>query len=243
MSRWFWILLSAALSSSIYLSIRYGLKPKPIPQINPTAFDKPEQIGATVYRRLRGQIRREGVLVLGSTPLVQSYDRIWDGFLRAAYEDRVHVEVAYQLRDLLTPPALSNLRPSELGTDEKSRTPFVQEVLGHYRRGKMVVIHTLSEDASHLVKGSISRRLSRLPNNPVVSISIVPFAVTKEGVESLQPPCQDSLSQEANNQRLACAAKRISEKFLRKHLPTDKYVAAVERHGLKEYLLFVYEPR
>lgn len=210
--------------------------------MNPTSFETPESVGTAVYKKLRQQIRHQRVLVIGSAPVIHSYARIWDGFLRAVKADRVNIEVAYQLRDLLTPADLLSLHPSELKSDDGGRVPFVKEIRSHYERGKLVLIHTLTTDASHLMRDSVSRALSALPHNPVIAISLLPFAIHKDEIGDLQPPCNVRFSESKNIERLGCAAKRISKKFIRQQWPDDKYVAAMERHGLKEYLVFVHEP-
>ena len=59
MKRWIWFLVSIFISTGVYFTLRYGLRPKPIPVLNATEFNEAQQIGAVVYKRLRQEIRGE----------------------------------------------------------------------------------------------------------------------------------------------------------------------------------------
>src|SRR3954470_22627530 len=94
--RWIFFLVSMIVSTGVYFTIRYGLRPKPIPVMNATSFNQPGEIGAVIYRRLRQEIRAERVLLLGSTPELSDYDEVWTGLLKTAAADNVNVPVFFQ---------------------------------------------------------------------------------------------------------------------------------------------------
>src|SRR4051812_29815498 len=82
--RWVWILVSIFISTGVYFTIRYGLRPKAIPVLNATEFAEVPQIGAVIYKRLRQEIRTEQLLLLGSTPELAGYEDLWVGLLKSA---------------------------------------------------------------------------------------------------------------------------------------------------------------
>jgi len=230
------------LSSGIYFSIRYGLQPKPIPQLNPTVFDNPEQIGIVTYHVLRASLRQERLIVLGSSLAIQGYESIWDGFVKAALADGIKLDNVFQREDLQTPPTLKSEKIRAVKESDLMRPSFLTEVQKGYQRGEMEVLHLLNLESTHLISGTVTRNLQELPNLPVISISMLPMAVRQEDLEQLQPACVDPRNDGKPEDRLGCAASRISRKYIRKRLPHDKWVAAIERYGLKEYLLFVSAP-
>lgn len=242
MPKWMWVALALGVSSGIYFSIRYGLRPKPIPLLNPSNFERPDQIGVVTYKALRPSLRQERVLVLGSTQLISGYESIWDGFVRAAVADGVKIDSVFERADLNMPEALKNSLVHSVTAVELESPAFVNDVKNAYQRGEMALIHILSLEATHLIAGTVTNRLQALPELPVVSISMLPMAVRQEDFEQLQPHCVDPRRENIGEARLWCEASRISRIYLRKHLSTDKWVAAIERHGFKEYLLFVSAP-
>lgn len=242
MPKWFWALLALLISSGVYFSIRYGLRPKPIPQLNPTVFENPEQIGVVTYHVLRASLRQERVIVLGSAPNIPDYQVVWDGFVKAALADGIKLDNVFQREELNTPAALAGSKLKVVKIADLGQAAFLHEVEKGYRRGELEVLHLLNIEATHLIAGTITRQLQELPSLPVISISMLPMAVREDDLEQLQTTCVDPRNDGKPEDRLGCASSRISRKYIRKRLPHDKWVAAIERYGLKEYLLYISEP-
>lgn len=242
MPKWFWALLAFSISIGIYFSIRFGLRPKPIPQLNPTVFDNPEQIGVVTYHVLRGPLRQERVLVLGSAPAIPNYDAIWDGFVKAALADGLKLDNLFQREGLVTPSALADKKVRTVKAADLLQKSFLSEVQAGYQHGEIELLQLMNLEATHLILGTVTRKLQELPNLPVMSVSMLPMAIRQEDLEQLQPVCVDPRADGNPEERLGCAASKISRKYIRKRLPHDKWVAAIERYGLKEYLLFVSAP-
>src|SRR5579872_4491460 len=97
MKRWIWFAVSIFISTSVYFTIRYGLRPKPIPVMNASEFERPEQIGAVIYKRLYEEVGSERVLLLGSDKaIVQPSASMWTGFLLTARAAHTAVSVIFQ---------------------------------------------------------------------------------------------------------------------------------------------------
>lgn len=242
MPKWFWALLALLISSGVYFSIRYGLQPKSIPQLAPTVFENPEQIGIVTYHVLRASLRQERLLVLGSNTAIQDYPAVWDGFVKAALADGIKIDNVFQRDSLKTPSTLKDHTIHVVKDTDIAKQSFLEDIEKGYQRGELEVLHLLNLESTHLIPGTVTRRLQELPNLPVISISMLPMAVRAEDLEQLQPRCVDPRGDGNPEERLGCASSRISRKYIRKRLPHDKWVAAIERYGLKEYLLFISEP-
>ncbi len=238
----FWIPAVLALSFGIYFLAKWGLKPKPIPQINPTQFESLEQVGAVTYRRLRPALRQEKMVVLGSSPWLGEYDRVWNGFLAAAREDNWQIELLLEE---------SSLRPIKdfAGLDRQSfnspfpLSPLLPEIIDKLAAGKLLLVHTLFNFSSHRGEISVSKELEDSLRRPWTSITMLGFAVDEEELKSIQPECREEDRPTSRDQYLACAQTRLARRYLRRRLDAGKTWASVERHGLKDYFLFLHQPK
>lgn len=242
MKRIVWIVIAVVSSVGVYFTIRYGLRPKPIPILNPTHFENPEQIGAVIYRRLRQNLRSERLLVIGSKKDLAQSAEIWNGFLKTAMADKMKIDQFYQWPNLALPTSASQLQTVYLQEADLANEDLLKNIHQSIQRGSVVIVHVPTEEATHLVKGSLTRKLEQLPNIPVFSISIVPWSINAEGTKALAEECTQPDSPDRLDLQLQCAVYRLSRKFLRKKLDPSKSWAAAERHGLKEYLLFINSP-
>ncbi len=223
MSRWIWIIVAFCVSTGVYFTIRYGLRPKPIPVISPTTFADPELIGAAVYKRLRQNIRADRVVVLGSSPGSEEDTQIWQGFEKAASTDNQTVEVM----------------PLKEVTDKEAFFVKIQEAV---KLRKLVLITGITTEISHLVPESWTKQLEKSRKHPVLSIGIQRLAVTTPEYDDVQTQCLDATDEENGHHKLECASQRVARKYLKRKLAPDLLWGVMERHGLKEYLLFIHRP-
>jgi hypothetical protein len=207
----------------MYFTVRYGLRPKPIPVMNPTQFENPEQIGVVVYKRLRQNVRADRVIVLGASPGMEEDNLIWLGFEKAASADRETVMVM----------------PLKEVTDREAFFAKIQEAV---KARKLVLLTGLTTEVSHLVPNSFTKELEEHRKHPILSISIQRLAVTTPEYDDVQTQCLDATKEETGYQRLECAAQRVARKYLKRKLEPNLLWGVMERHGLKEYLLFVHRP-
>jgi hypothetical protein len=223
MPRWIWIAIAFCLSTTVYFTIRYGLRPKPVPVMNPTQFETPEQIGVVVYKRLRQNVRADQLVILGSSHGEQEEDsKIWDGFAKEAAAEGGNVET---------------IQSSEVGGDKAALFKKVDDGL---KAKKLVIVRGLTPEVSHLTQNSLSRELDRQRKHPVLSISIMRLAINKADTDDLQTQCLNT--DDESGRKLDCAAQKVARKYLKRKLEADKLWAVMERHGLKEYLVFVHRP-
>ena len=236
-----WIPLSLVVSFGLYFSLKWGLKPKPIPQINPSRFELREQIGAVVYRRLRPALRQEKMVVLGSAPWIRDYEHIWNGFIGAAREDNWKIDLLYEDPSLRPIKAFSGLERKNLSWPEPEPA-LAAELKQHLQFGHLVIIHTTFNHSAHRTESSLSKELETSLKRPWTAISMLGFAVNADELLQIQPKCEAEMAPVTRNDYVACAATRISRANFRKRLATDQLWGAMDRHGLKDYFLYVHEP-
>lgn len=205
--------------------------------MSPTEFSELEQIGAVVYKRLRQNVRAERLVLLGSNQDLQNDFLIWSGFLKTAAADG---EKIYYLSPKGMPPVPAHPAWESADYDPAGDLPArVKEKLASKR---LVVVHAPTREVSHFVKTSLSRQLDPVAHHPVLSISSLRFALSREEQDSLQTQCLDASTENEGENRLSCASQKVSRKYQRKNLDAAKIWAVIERHGLKEYLVFVHAP-
>jgi hypothetical protein len=237
LKRWFWLLASLLISTGVYFTIRYGLRPKAIPVMNATEFAEAPQIGAVIYKRLRQEVRTEHVILLGSTPEFDGYADVWTGLLKTAAADQVQVTTLFQ-REGLKAPELNGLEIIPFNEGMIHSGDFLKLVRQRVQAGKLVVIHAATNEISHLFADSLSHTLDKELEYPVLAISTLALSLKPEEISALQTRCLDTVN--PSNLRLECAEARVSKVLAKKPSGDGKLWAVMERHGLKEYLVFVH---
>lgn len=241
MSRWLWIFLAVLISTGVYFTIRYGLRPKPIPVLNPTEFQQLKQIGVVLYKRLHQNIRTERLVILGSGEDVKDYDQIWSGLSESALADKE--KLVFFVREGMKPPAPQG-GAEVIGFTETHLNggQLFQEIAQRLQRKQLVIVHAWTHEVSHLMQNSISEKMEPMVHHPVLSLSTLRFAVDEADIGALQPQCLDATPGAGDQKKLKCAAYKVARKFLKKRLDTGRIWAVAERHGLKEFLVFIHQP-
>lgn len=242
MVRWLWVILAVCLSSSIYLVVRYGLRPKPIPVMNPTRFERLDQVGVVTYKRLRQNLRAERILLVGISPEVRMGPEIWRGFVRAAMADGQKLALYRPATGLAVEESWPNgVSIQEYDPIKVEESGFARDIQSQIHAGMLLVVLAETRETSHLVTNSISRRLESVLGRPVLSVSVLNFSVLPPPADEPSSQCLDASEDNTGQVRLACAVHRVQRKFLKRHLDPQRIWGIIERHGLKEYLLFIYQ--
>lgn len=230
---------SLIIAGGIFLSLKHGLGPKPVPQINPSLFAKPEEIGAVVYRRLRQVIKENHIIVLGNFPLIHNYDQIWQGFIRTAVADGVKIKTILQQPELKAMEHIGDIPVKLVRATEDTGT--IRDELLAAADGETIIIYTVPNFSSHLLASSPLVKLRSELKRPILSLTTLAFVLKKEKLADLQPPCPDGAVALTDLSPLGCASANISRKFFRKKYEEKDLMAAMEMHGALDYLLFVHD--
>ena len=234
MKRFAFLALAFLLACGIFYSITLVLKPKPISKMNPTIFKQPEQIGAVVYRRLRQDVQRAPLVVMGSSTWIHDYEKIWSGFLLTAYNDKKFPKLLYQERDLKLPIEIPGMEVKELS--------WAEEIAENLQINEVFLIHTTFLQSSRFFADSYANKKTSKRGQEPVTITLLPLAVNEAELSQISPHCPLDEVSETEMELLGCALKRTSKKFFRKKLKPDGLWAVLEQHGPRDYLLFIHEP-
>jgi hypothetical protein len=235
MKRWLWFFLSLFISTSVYFTIRYGLRPKPIPVMNASEFEQPPQIGAVIYRRLVEEIRSEHLLLLGSDMNLADSGQLWTGLLKTARADHAEIPVIFQREGL---PSVEGDGVPIIPYSEQmvASGDLVKMIKAKIQPGQLVIVHGTTDEVSHLHPESLSRILDKELERPVLALSTVNATLSPEEQERLMKQCYASKKEAAA--RIDCS--QVRESRLLGKRKSGKIWASMERHGLKEYLVFVH---
>lgn len=179
-------------------------------------FSDPGSIGNEVYRRLRQSLRAERLIVLGADPQLPEDSDIWTGFIQAAEADG---EKTVSL---------------ESATYDE---PLIRQKIS---AGQLVLVRSQTRQTSHFMQDSFSRRLEQVVKHPVLSISTLRLPTEAQEQDALASLCLDPTQANDGENRLRCLALRAGKKYSRRNLDPKKIWAAIERDGLREYLVFVH---
>ena len=209
--------------------------------MSPTDFAELDQIGSVIYKRLRQNVRAERAVLLGSNQDFKDDRNIWAGFLKAAATDGEKI-IYYAPKGM--GPALRNPAWETVEYDEAEALSgdLLSKVRSLLKARRLIVLHAPTKQVSHLVSASLAHQLDKLVQHPVLSISTLRFALSPEEHDSLQTECLDAQRENEGTNRLSCASQKVSRKYQRKNLDAKKLWAIIERHGLKEYLVFIHNP-
>ncbi|MBX7231205.1 MAG: hypothetical protein K1X29_03870 [Bdellovibrionales bacterium] len=235
-----WIPIVALFSFSIIFAIKWGLKPKPIPQINPTSFEELEQIGAVTYRRLSSALRQEKMLIMGSAPWIQNYEKVWNGFIAAAREDHWKIDIVFEETEARAIKSFSGLERESISMNPLNFFQMNSSLKKHLSFGHLVLVHTWFNYSAHKNPLSLTLELEKQLKRPWPAITMLGFAISEAELLHLQPPCRNEINPPVEDYS-ACAAMRFSRRQLRRRLDPNKNWAALEQHGLKDYFLYIHQ--
>ena len=243
MPRWLWILLTCLISSGIYLSVRYGLRPKPIAMINPTVINEPSEMGVLVYRRIHEAIRTEKILFFGYGD-VKFFSTPFAGFIKAARAGGMNFKTVIEVAEPGHPSELSTTTAVNLAINWVVVAPadIVKTLKEQLAKEQPIAVIVPVEQATHLERAGLVKQMETELKSPIVAINFLPFYVSEDELEQLQMDCTKSKEEMNSKEKLDCASFKISRKFLRKKLDEAKSFVALEWHGLKEYLAYLHLP-
>ena len=243
MPRWLWIFLTFLISTGIYLSVRYGLRPKPIAMINPTVISSPNEMGTLVYRRIHESIRTEKILFFGYSD-VKIFSTAFSGFIKAARAEGLNFKTVIEVTTTNASNDMSAVLAMDLAVNWLRVAPqdLPQLLKDQMAKNQLLAVTVPVEQATHLEKMGLIKQMEGELKSPIVAINFLPFFVTEEELNQQNMDCTKPKQEMQTKEKLDCATYKISRKFLRKKLDPTKYYVALEWHGLKEYLAYLHVP-
>jgi hypothetical protein len=228
---------------AVFFLLRYGVGPRPIGIMKPTEFERGEQIGAVVYRRLRQDFRNESRVVLGVQPATESHLDMISGFLRTAAAEGGAYDVLILDPRLPGPRGIPPLQVMSFDLN-KDAEQIANVLKVYHRENKRVVLVTANHFSTHLIKENPIHRLETILQKPILAISLTQLALRRDEERKLEPPCVGGAHNVQGTAPLGCAILRQSQRLYRKNLtPKAEILATMEQHGLTDYLLFIHGNR
>lgn len=191
------------------------------------------------FRRMFQPIRSEKVIVLGYDPQKSDSALVWQGLLKAAKQSKLKIRKIYYLGEEKLPPYFERFQIVPLNVED---LPDIrQELIRSRRRDGLFVFIVPRNAATHLKKDSLTKQLEASALGPVLSISQLPLVLDPDKQESLSSSCTD-LDTSDFQSRLECIIFKYAKSQWRRKIDSEKIQGAIERYGLKEYLIFIHTP-
>src|SRR5690606_29875969 len=80
----YFLLPVLAVGFVVWAVAKWGLNPRPVPIMDPSFFDAPEELGVVLYRRFFVEVEETPVLLWGVEPQTRQHLEVVAGFVKAA---------------------------------------------------------------------------------------------------------------------------------------------------------------
>lgn len=227
-----WTLLGASLvvTAGLFLALKYGVAPRPIPLIKPSEVSSLEEAGVLVYRRMRQNIRESQVILAGSLPIFADYPEFWQGFVLAAREDKAGIEKIFTTTDL------NLFKESQLFSKTFMSLEEMQNMVGSSMAlTRRTLFYVPSTESSHVNGQSLSKLFDKKRVNKV-SITLHKFHTNKNNHSFEKLNCENKKNSFLH--RLDCLGRGVTIYGSRKKLNAKKSYVALYRYGLSDYVAF-----
>lgn len=205
---------------SVLFVLKYGITPRALAIIKPTYFDKKQEIGAVIFRRLFQDMKQINGILVETDPSIRDGEDVWLGLLKVASLYGKKMDFIIQHHELKTL------------TD---RIPSVRmDLIKHKKEVRRLLVSALQSKKNVLIHGPIETPLKDLN---LLTITQQTFVVHPKDEESLQCPDQGD-----KTTHKSCQALHLSRRYYRKKLKSDRISAALEKFKDNTFTLFIYEP-
>ena len=222
--------------------LKYGAGPQPISIMSASSFDRPEQIGAVIFKRFYDPLSRSSVAVFGAPPAPEFHARIAEGFLAAAAQEGKRYDV------VLFEPALEplqNIAGATLEPLEFNRVDGAEaasKIKSFDAQGKRVFVYTASTFSSHALAGNAIHALEKAYGEPLFSLTSGTLVLRATHEFLIDPPCV-GLERDVNGTaNLGCLMLTASRHTYRKMLPLEKWTSIVDQEAPADFLLLTSSP-
>ncbi len=234
--------MAVFLGLNVWGILKFSQAPPPKDIMKPSFFDRPEEVGAVVYRRLYGDMGQNDVVIFGVRPNEVSHRRLVEGFLLTSVKENLPITVVFRETHLeaLALPEGTEVVDFEFNTDQVVLT---EKIRSYTAQGKRVLLYTANVLSSRLIKNNPSERFEAAWGKKVFTISSVDVALRREQEQPNDPPCVGSERDGQGTAALGCAALLKGRSFYRKNIDVSRIVALMDQRGEKDLLLYLSLPR
>ncbi len=240
MKWWYWLILSTVLSSLLFLTIRFGMGPKPVRLMGPTEFEKSEQIGAVLYRRLFADLKKAPLVVFGVDPVQVNHREIPNGFLKTAQAEGLTFDHIIVDSTLGFNP-FSNGQVLDLQRNTKALLSLLEQANLKKHR---VLLLTLNNYSSTIPEKSMTQYILEKMKLNTLSFSVFNFALKHDQEELISPSCETQGATASGSGRIGCFLLKKSRSIYRKkHYEKKGIVAAADQVAKGDFLIYISLPK
>lgn len=239
----YWSLIAAVLMSGIGVSVYFGIQPKPVPKIDLSGFENPEEMGSSLFKRLRLEIQSMPIIFLGVIPEQKVHYQIWQEMLKTSSEpgwkyDLIVVEKNLPHLDILVQGSSSQVETMDLKEDLERLAAGLKKASTEKKR---IAVIAPSIYISNLLKGNIADRLKNEFSIKAISFSTSTFPLNADQEKNMDIPCVLNQEDRSGAGQLGCFIVNSARTMYRKKKVIGKYPGAVNQIGSQEYLV-IFNP-
>jgi hypothetical protein len=207
-------LLFAAGALKVLFQGDVELQPQRV--LNPSNFNRPEEIGAMAFRRFWQEFHEEKLFIIGSSPHLKDYDKIWHGLIAVAKVNGVTFDKVF---------AQEGLRP----ISAESLPLDWEQIQLALVSSKKILVHLVATDEMW------DQTVSRTTGGFILFQSVLPLEADEKNLMSASCMSDDKKFQ------LGCKSLKALGFGKKKKFDPAQITAVIEKYGLREHVLFVHE--
>lgn len=233
----YWVAAAAVVGLGIFFSMNFKIQEKAIPKIKFSQVETPEVLGKGVYERLRMEIQKADVVLLGVTPEQIEDMELWRGFFQANNQPGAKYDILVGDPRLPYLEIFQDIVHMDIQEDLNRLAEGIRKAKESGQRMAVIVPYIY---ASKLIRKNPAHRLKDEFNIDVTSFSIVKFPVTREQEIGFEPKCElESGRDLIGTGHLGCLLQEIARKTYRKKFEAGKYSGMMEMTGTNDYLILL----
>ncbi len=242
--KWFyWSLISVVLLSGIGISVYFGIQPKPVPKISLSGFENPEEMGSSLFKRLRLEIQSMPIVFLGVSPEQKTHYEIWQELLLSANEpgwkyDLIVIEKNLPYIEIFQKNPAFQVEAMDLKEDFERLAAGLKKAAAEKKR---IAVLAPSIYITSILKGNIADRLKSELDIKGVSFSASTFPLSADQEKNMDIPCILNQADRTGVGQFGCFVVNSARPLYRKKKVVGKYPGAVNQIGAHEYLV-IFNP-
>lgn len=221
--------------SGIFLTIKYGLQPRPIRLINLSSFDTPLKLAQSIELRLHEELKQAPILLFGFQPEKAQQLEVIKEFVRSSKDSGLIYD---------TVVADDNLSlPAEIPVSEKIDSQAKLETLAAGLKAALVqkrkvLLILPSVYSAQLVGGNVADLLRRKFEIPLMSFTLVELPRNREQEKAVSIPCLMTDADSTGVGALGCAILQTGRAHYRKKMESGKRTGLMDQRGVSDFLIF-----
>lgn len=220
----------------VVLVLRFAAGPRFLALFKPSGFERPEQVGAVVAKRLFLEFKESPLVVIG----LEERAKEQVDFVRGLLEDNSKefgLKPTIVLDSSLGEVTLPDTKVMDFREEYAGLKTLIQQQLD---AKASIVLITSNMIVSQILQNSLSKDLKQEFKLPLISLSVLRVARKPSQEPELRIKCHGSGEAAVNFGQLGCLSFMQSRSLYKLKKPiTEPYIAVFEETVGKDYLLYL----